>query len=701
MTQPARIWLDGLLPALTRLDAILEQAITIAQERFGAEALADRFRGLHVPASEPARLLRRAPGEPAFSAERKTLPGLSAEADALDKLVNGYGLSQFDLDILLVALAPDLDRRYERIYAFLQNNVSYRKASVDLILNLLSRNAIERLERRVHFASDAPLIRHQLLHLTSPPGQPDDSLLAHSVHVDGQIVDLLLGQNQLDRRLAPLCRTVPPAAPRLVSLPQGSYEALLDLTRTAFSSEEPLLLNLWGEPGLGQWETAQALATDLDRALVALELDLAGSSYAAILRLAMRHAWLNETLLCISLAHPLAEDKRVQQILVDAKGIILLISSSQFVPSISLATIPISAPFKRPPFEIRRALWRSVLSEQGLETSEDQIEVLSSRLRLSPKQIGDAMATAVGHSRLTGMAPTFNDLLGAARAQTGRRLGELARKTAPKHDWTDIILPEDSLKSLQELCQRVRHRQQVLGEWGFHNKLALGKGTNALFSGPSGTGKTMAAGIIAGELGLDLYKIDLSGVVSKYIGETEKNLNRIFAAATHGNAILFFDEADALFGKRSEVRDSHDRYANIEISYLLQKMEEYDGVSILATNLRQHLDDSFVRRLAVTVQFPFPGEGSRRRIWERIWPAETPLGDAVDLSLMARQFKLSGGNIKNVALAAAYLAASAGSPVKMSHLLQATEREYQKMGRVLDNNHLAQRPAENMIAVVN
>jgi SpoVK/Ycf46/Vps4 family AAA+-type ATPase len=193
----------------------------------------------------------------------------------------------------------------------------------------------------------------------------------------------------------------------------------------------------------------------------------------------------------------------------------------------------------------------------------------------------------------------------------------------------------------------------------------------------------MAAEIIANALQLDLYKIDLSGVVSKYIGETEKNLDRIFAAAENANAILFFDEADALFGKRSEVRDSHDRYANIEISYLLQKMEEYEGITIMATNLRQNLDESFVRRLAFTIHFPFPDEVDRRRIWDGIWPVETPVASDIDLDFLAHQFKLSGGNIKNIALAAAFLAAEDGSMVTMAHLIQATRREYQKLGKPL------------------
>jgi SpoVK/Ycf46/Vps4 family AAA+-type ATPase len=213
---------------------------------------------------------------------------------------------------------------------------------------------------------------------------------------------------------------------------------------------------------------------------------------------------------------------------------------------------------------------------------------------------------------------------------------------------------------------------------------------NALFAGPSGTGKTMAADIMAGELGLDLYKIDLSSVVSKYIGETEKNLARIFQEAETSNAILFFDEADALFGKRSEVRDSHDRYANIEISYLLQRMEEYSGMVILASNLHKNMDDAFVRRMHFTVEFPFPNEKNRRRIWEKIWPAETPRSPALDLDFMARRFEMAGGNIRNMALAAAFFAAEDGALVDMRHLIRAAQREYQKMGKVVVNGEFGE-----------
>ena len=242
---------------------------------------------------------------------------------------------------------------------------------------------------------------------------------------------------------------------------------------------------------------------------------------------------------------------------------------------------------------------------------------------------------------------------------------------------------------LHEITNQVRQKYIVYDNWSFGKKLAPSMGLNILFAGPSGTGKTMAAQIMANELALDLYKIDLATVVSKYIGETEKNLDRIFEEAQDSNAILFFDEADAIFGKRSEVKDSHDRYANIEIAYLLQRMEEYDGIVILATNLRKNLDDAFARRMHFCVEFPLPEEQDRYQIWQRVFPEEAPVSDDIDLKFMDRQFKITGGNIKNIALGAAFMAAGDGGIINIQHLIRATKREYQKIGRLCTETDFA------------
>ena len=277
-----------------------------------------------------------------------------------------------------------------------------------------------------------------------------------------------------------------------------------------------------------------------------------------------------------------------------------------------------------------------------------------------------------------------HDLYSAARVHSSTFLGGLARKIEPRYTWQDIILPADQLSMLREIVMTVRGRPVVLDEWGVGEKLVASSGIPILFSGSPGTGKTMAAEVIANELELDLYKIELSTVVSKYIGETEKNLEAIFNEAEASNAILFFDEADAIFGKRSEVKDAHDRYANIEISYLLQRMERYNGVTILATNLRANLDDAFTRRLQFSVDFPFPDEEHRLRIWRTLFPPDVPREVDLNLELMARRFKLAGGNIRNILVNAAYLAAGDGGSVTMSHLLHGARRELQKMGRLVN-----------------
>jgi SpoVK/Ycf46/Vps4 family AAA+-type ATPase len=322
---------------------------------------------------------------------------------------------------------------------------------------------------------------------------------------------------------------------------------------------------------------------------------------------------------------------------------------------------------------------------------------LASKFKFTGGQIKDAAATAENLARFRdseAVAVTMPDLYDACRLHSNQKLASLARKITPKYAWDDIVLPADHLAQLREICNHVKFRERVYGQWGFDRKLSLGKGLSVLFVGPSGTGKTMAADILAGELALDLYKIDLAMVVSKYIGETEKNLSRIFTEAETSNSILFFDEADALFGKRSEVKDSHDRYANIEIGYLLQRMEEHEGVVILATNFRKNMDEAFVRRLHFTVEFPFPNEEDRRRIWEGVWPKDMPRDTSLDVEFLARRFQITGGNIRNIALAAAFLAADDSGIVGMHHLIRATQREYQKMGKVVSESEFGLHPPD-------
>jgi SpoVK/Ycf46/Vps4 family AAA+-type ATPase len=273
------------------------------------------------------------------------------------------------------------------------------------------------------------------------------------------------------------------------------------------------------------------------------------------------------------------------------------------------------------------------------------------------------------------------------REEAGLPIGDLAERIVPRAQWDQLVLPEPQLRLLRMLTAQLRRRSRVLDDWGFAQQSGRGLGTAALFAGPSGTGKTMAAEVIAGTLALDLYRIDLSQVVSKWLGETEKNLAQLFDAADAGGAVLLFDEADALFGKRSEVRDSHDRYANIEVSFLLQRLETYRGLAVLATNSEQAVDQAFLRRLRCIVRFPQPDAAQRAAIWQRVLPSQTPT-EALRTDLLAR-LSVSGGTIRNIALTAAYLAADAGAPVRMADLRVAAEIECAKLNRPLSATETA------------
>ena len=709
---------EELLPALKRLDDLLKKAVDAAQTIHGSRTAADSFRGLYISESEVENLLNHEPGDLSLNSVGKqfdeSVSELVGNDSRMSLLQQAFKLSPFELDLILIALASEIDLRYEKLYAYLQDDVTRKRPTVDLALNLLCAKPEEKLTRRDHFASDAPLIQQGLVHLIPDPNHVQPPLLSYYLKLDEQIVRLLLGQDGLDRRLSSFCKILESDVSfHDLPLDEEIKQALPALVNQAWEERQPLRLYFQGPGGAGKRRAAEALATETGVPLLAanfLRISDSKTDFDYALKLLFREVWFQDAILFLDGVDAFFTHDRDNQhnLLLDAlaadAGITILAGVKPWVPLGSLPTGVLTIQFDIPDLTRRRDCWEAKSKEAGFTLNGLNLDVLAGRFRLTPGQIAEAVALASNHARWRTAGkladhspshangqPTIGDLFTAAREQSGHDLATLARKIEPIYTWDDIVLPEDTMAQLREICQWVTHRHRVLGEWGFNRKLSMGKGVTALFAGPSGTGKTMAAEIIANEregLGLELYKIDLAGVVSKYIGETEKNLDRIFTAAENANAIIFFDEADALFGKRSEVRDSHDRYANIEVSYLLQKMEEYDGITILATNLRQNLDESFLRRLAFTVHFPFPDEVSRRRIWAGIWPTEVPLANDVDLDFPAHQFKLSGGNIKNIALAAAFLAAADGGSVMMEHVLQATRREYQKMGKFLTDAEL-------------
>jgi SpoVK/Ycf46/Vps4 family AAA+-type ATPase len=700
---PGTQGMADLSTAFGRLDALLARAICLAQTQLDSTVATDPYRGLHIRPEEVNRLLSQPPGVPLLWAPQDEGVSLSGDAASpLARLAQVFDLAPFDFDVLLIALAPEFDLRYERIYAFLQDDVTRRRPSVDLVLNLLCQTVEAKLMQRARFASDSPLLRSSLVNLIPDPQQAQPPLLAHFLKLDDQIVRWLLGQEGLDRRLLPFCeRIAPRSALEQLQLSAEAKQALLALVRRARTAGEPLKLYFHGRQGAGKRCTAEALAKALGMSLLAVDLGRGWGGQLdleQILKLSLREARFREALLFIEGLEALhgeegeRQSQRLFDGLSDQAGIIIVAGIE--AKWVSAQAGLINVPFSIPDFAERRACWQTSLGPSASALDNSDLDALAQRFRLTPGQIANAVDLARRHALWRAAArsrtddpagisppPNIADLLRAARAQTGHSLATLARKIEPKYVWDDLVLPADQRDQLREICTQFAYRHIVYGAWGFERKLSLGKGLNCLFSGPPGTGKTMAAEVIANELQLDLYKIDLSQVVSKYIGETEKNLDRIFTAAEDANAILFFDEADALFGKRSEAKDAHDRYANIEVGYLLQKMEEYEGVAILATNLKGHLDDAFLRRLQIIVEFPFPDENYRRRIWQVVFPREAPLGEDVDFALLAREVRLAGGNIKNIGLAAAFYAAKNGGVIHMPHLARAARREHQKLGR--------------------
>lgn len=695
----------GLLPWLEWLDKLLTQAVKKIPLVYGVEASQDAFRGLHISPNEFQRLLNREAGTPLFSVLNQTDLNTHSSnfpmPEKLDRLIRAFSLSQFEASILVIALAPELDLKYERLYAYLQDDVSKKRPSVDLALNLVCSSGLEKMQRRIHFATDAPLIAHGLVHLIADTNQAQPPLLAHYLKLDDQIVSFILNEPSIDKRIASACNlTFPAGNLRSNTIINGVEKDLPALAKKSIEAGKPLWLYFQGPDTTSKTALAENLANQLGMPI--LQIDLArllnaAADFKTACRITLREAWLKGAILYLYEYDTLRESEHAtahQQFLTQLaqmNGIVILSGIAPWIPLEQGPKGILSIKFDLPDFSQRLKIWENTLRAQQIKLSKMEIESLAGRFRLTPSQITDVVITATNQAQLQ----TFNSsesnqphtvldgLFAAARIQTRHILAKLTQHIEPRSHWNDLVLPEDAMTQLKEITAQYLHRETVFETWGFGHKISYGKGINVLFAGSSGTGKTMAAEVLTSQLGLDLFRIDLSGVVSKYIGETEKNLDKIFTTAENANAILFFDEADALFGKRSDVKDSHDRYANLEISYLLQKMEQYEGIAILATNLRQNLDEAFVRRLAFIVQFPFPDETMRRRIWAGIWPANVPLAEDVNLDTLAKQLKLSGGNIKNVALSAAFLAATDGQIVTPEHIQRAAQREFQKIGKSL------------------
>ena len=596
-------------------------------------------------------------------------------APALVELSDRLGLSPFEQKILLLCAAMELDPAAPGLCALAQRDERKPWPTFALALELFDDPSWEALSPR------GPLRDWRLVEITQLPGQP---LTGSALRADERIVSYIKGLNYLDDRLEPLLTAVPAPEDGLPSSQRITATAVLEgWARSAELSRAPVV-QLLGPDAAAKLSVAADAAGRLGCQVYRLAVGLLPSQ-ATDLETAAR-LWSRESLLLPLVlyldAHAEdggAPDRAVGRFLANSSGLFLL-GTREAWPELMPAASAVDV--ARPTPAEQHAIWLRTLG-LGAERTAGQ---LAGQFDFDAATIDRIARTAADHDA----GEQLPRLWDASAAICRPRMDALAQRIDGRATWDDLVVPESELELLHQIADQVRHRADVYHGGGFGERLSRGLGITALFAGPSGTGKTMAAEVLARDLRLSLYRIDLSAVVSKYIGETEKNLRRVFEAAEQGAAVLFFDEADALFGKRSEVKDSHDRYANIEVNYLLQRMESYRGVAVLATNMRSALDQAFLRRLRFVVTFPFPAAAERRVIWSKVFPSRTQTAD-LDLDRLAG-LTATGGMIHNIALNAAFLAARDATPVTMPLLLQAARAEFRKLEQPVAEGDFAWQP---------
>lgn len=615
--------------------------------------------------------------EQAISRAIATITDLEANEPlpALVLIKRRFGLSVFEQDVLMLCTAMELDTTIPALCARAQDDASKPYPTFALAMSLFNDPTWDAI------SGQRPLRYWRLIEINRIMNQP---LITSPLRGDERIINFIKGLNYIDERIARV--SAPFNTIGDVVLPPSQEEIAKKVTdhlQRLPSKQHANAVQLVGVDPLSKQLIAQKIAAALDINLINLPVELLPSQPSELEEFA--RLWQRETSLLPIAGYIDAQQSdhliktehgthaagfSLQRLLSLSRGIFFL--GTREIRSDLHATSFIVDVKKPTPVEQQQE-WTNLLAER----TNGSPGLLSGQFNLNITTIREI----VNNVSFDGKHPqeVHLELWKGCLAQTSPELDVLVQKLDLKSTWDDIVLPENSLRLLRQIANQVKFRSKVYDGWGFRKKMNRGLGINALFVGESGTGKTMAAEVIANELNLHLYRIDLSGVVSKYIGETEKNLRRVFDAAEDGGAILFFDEADALFGKRSEVKDSHDRYANIEINYLLQRMESYNGLAILATNKKSALDEAFTRRLRFIVQFPFPGVRERRIIAQKIFPAGVPTS-GLDYDRLAA-LNLTGGSFHNIAINAAFNACEKGSPVTMPFVLSAARAEFQKIER--------------------
>ncbi len=617
----------------------------------------------------------------ARAAAERTAAAATDPPPALLSLAERLGLGPFERDTVLLCAAPELDPDIGTLMALAQGQTARSTPSFALALQVLDDPSWDAL------SPNRPLRHARLLEINQPGATP---LTAAALRADERIVHYIKGLNVFDERLAGLLAPSGGGdAPLLAPSQQVVADEILRQVQLAQSQGLLPLVQLLGVDAASKLDVARQVCSALPCDLYRLALDalpLHKTELDALVRLWQRERQLLPVALYL-------DAQEVASAPADAAT-----ACNAFVASdVGLAFVSVREPLPLPAapatggalsFEVRKPTapeqhqaWLDALSALPGRSADGSVcaSIFAGQFDLGLRDIQRAaMLARASNPGQAGADPAWQ----ACCQLTRPRLDQLAQRLEPKATWGDLVLAEEPLSLLRQIVAQVRHRYQVYEDWGYARRMNRGLGISALFAGESGTGKTMAAEVIANELSLSLYRIDLSAVVSKYIGETEKNLRRLFDAAEQGGAILLFDEADALFGKRSEVKDSHDRYANIEVNYLLQRMEAFSGLAILATNMKSALDSAFMRRLRFVVNFQYPGAPERRRIWKGALPDTLPTGE-IDFDRLAR-FGLSGGNIHSIALNAAFMAAEHATPITQPLLLGAVRTELRKLDKAIN-----------------
>ena len=676
-----------------RLDLLIEREIARLRARY--ELSLDEFRGLYVSDEQVDALVRRA--APQVDLGHPPPAPSPPPGSRWQRLAEALALDTDDLDILQLVLAPERDAKYEVLYAYLNNDVTRKLPTAELALRLFGRDDTHRLRLRQRLAPESPLLRLSAIEFIAV--NTEAPRMQRGLRVPSALADWLLGLDWQDERLEGVVRLVPHGERQ--HRQRGLGSAVLSRLTQRADAETPVLVVSAPSPADAVSSALDALAAAGHDALVVdlLALRATASPQDTVTALALMQAVLGCGLVATSLDalsdgdgrpldQPVAAWRRLAR---SVRPLLVGIATDTRWRDVFGPVRGVEIVLPELDVPQRLAVWRGVLAQRGLAVDEDALLALADRFVLGPERIENAVSHAMDlagaeHTSL----PMAAHLNAAARAVSVEGGAEVVRSVRTRYSWNDLVVPPDVQQRLRDLVHAVALRPLVYDLWNFAHPGGGQRGIKAMFAGASGTGKTMAAAIVARELGLDLHRIELAAVMSKYIGETEKNLDRAFNAARRANAILFIDEADALLGKRSEVKDAHDRYANVEVAFLLQKMEDHDGVVIIATNLAHNIDAAFSRRMQFVVQFPLPDIGSRERLWAAMLPREAPLAPDLDIGFLARQFSFPGGDIRNIALEAAFRSAHQRTAIGMREVLGAVVAHYAKRGKLPHANEFGQ-----------